>query len=358
MSTRALRRALAVAMFSSVAAMPLAVAPQVAQADSHAFLTVMTRNLDEGTDFGYIMAAAQGLMSFSDAVTATYLEVLGSNVCGRAAQIADEIAAAQPDLVSVQEAAQWTGPLPTGCAAAPSPTTIDAQAALMARLAADGAQYVVVSALDEFSSASIAALLPPGMGFLDRDLLLARVEPAGQLALSNVMAQHFSTLLPLPLGPGLSIPVTRGWISADVTVRGSAARMIATHLESFYQPVQMAQAMELVAGPANTSMPVVLAGDLNTGPGSAQMATYDWLTGGAGGGFVDTWAATHPGDPGYTDAFYTEDPFTPSTPSERIDLVLVRNAAVPSAPKDFMTGLELPHPSDHAGVVAKVTLPS
>ena len=321
---------------------------------AHRFVTVMTRNLDEGTDFGYVIAAASGQISFSDAVALTYGEVLASNVCGRAARMADEIAAAKPDLVSIQEAAVWTGPVAASCVGAATPTTIDAGAALLQRLAADGASYVVVKQQDEFSSASIASLLPAGLSFLDRDLLLARVEDPDLLSVANVSAAHFSTLLTLPLFPGVSIPITRGWISADATLRGRTVRVIATHLESFFEPVQQAQAQELVLGPANTSLRVIIAGDLNTGPGSAQTLTYGFLTTSAG--FTDTWNVTHPGDPGFTDAFYTEDPLTPAVPSERIDLVLVHGNLVPST--DVQVGGEIPHPSDHAGVVATIRIPS
>lgn len=315
---------------------------------AHSWVRVMTRNLDEGTDFGYIKLAAAGLMSFSDAVGATYTEVLSSDVCGRAARIADEIAATEPDLVSVQEAAVWTGPVTVNCPGAASATTIDAEAALLTRLSADGTPYVVVRAQDEFDS-SVLGLAPPGLSFLDRDVLLARVEPAVQLTLANIVSAHYSTLVPL-----LGVPILRGWISADATVRGRTARVISTHLESFFQPVQEAQAMELAAGPANTALPVIVAGDLNTGPGSDQVATYDWLT--TTGGFSDTWSITQPRDPGFTDAWYTEDPLAPSTPSERIDLVLVRGLTMTSAPKDYQVGNEVPHPSDHDGVVATVPI--
>jgi endonuclease/exonuclease/phosphatase family metal-dependent hydrolase len=345
----------AMAIVAPIAARPgTALAAPPGGNNAHRFVSVMTRNLDEGTDFGYITAAANGLMSFANAVAATYGEVLASNVCGRAARVADEIASAQPDLVSLQEAAVWTGPVPAGCAGAASSTTIDAEAALMTGLAADGANYVVVAEQDEFSSSVIAPLLPPGLSFLDRDLLLARVEDPDQLSVTNVTAAHFRTLLPLQLFPGVTIPITRGWISADATLRGRTVRVIATHLESFYEPVQEAQGIELVSGPANTTLPVIIAGDLNTGPGSAHLATYNFLT--ISAGFTDTWSVTHPGEPGFTDAFYTEDPTTPAVPSERIDLVLVRGNLVPTA--DVQVGGEIPHPSDHAGIVATIRIPS
>jgi endonuclease/exonuclease/phosphatase family metal-dependent hydrolase len=338
-------------MFLAIPTGAQVAAPSAHQSGAHSFLKVMTRNMDEGTDFGYIVAAAGNPIALQSAIVQTFCEVVASNPELRAAQIADEIAAAQPDLVSIQEVAEWQSSIALPCS---GPTTIDAEAALLDRLAVDGVRYHVVSELDEFNSISIFGPTLP-FSFLDRDLLLARDEPDGQLSIANVQAQHFSTLLVLPLAPGVNATIFRGWISAEVTVRDRSARVIATHLESFYEPVQLAQAAELVAGPGNTSLPVIIAGDLNTGPGSDMTLSYNLLTGNAG--FTDTWAVTRPNDPGYTDNFYTEDPLTPATPFMRIDLVLVRGAVVPSAPKDYQVGTEIPHPSDHAGVVAKVSIP-
>jgi endonuclease/exonuclease/phosphatase family metal-dependent hydrolase len=325
--------------------------PSAHERGAHSFLKVMTRNMDEGTDFGYIIAAAGNPSALQSAIVQTFCEVVASNPELRAAQMADEIAAAQPDLVSLQEVAEWQSSVTLPCT---GPTTIDAETALLDRLAVDGVSYHVVSQLDEFNSVSIFGSTLP-FSFLDRDVLLARDEPDGQLTIANVQAQHFTSLLVLPLAPGVNATILRGWISADATVRGRSARVIATHLESFYEPVQVAQAAELAVGPGDTSLPVVIAGDLNTGPGSNFTFSYDLLTQNVG--FTDTWAVTRPNDPGYTDNFYTEDPLTLSTPSMRIDLVLVRGAVVPSAPKDYLVGTEIPHPSDHAGVVAKVSIP-
>ena len=322
---------------------------------ANSFLTVMTRNMDEGTDFGFILAAAGSLSALQAALGETFCEVVASNPELRAAQIADEIAAAQPDLVSLQEVAELqSSVLFCSDAAIGIPTMIDAETALLDRLALDGVSYHVVSQLEEFNSTNIFG---PGIGFsfVDRDVLLARDEPDRELSIANVQAQHFSTLSVLPLAPGINVTILRGWISADATVRGRTARVIATHLESFFEPVQEAQAQELVTGPASTSLPVGIAGDLNSGPGSTQIASYNMLTQNAG--FTDTWTATRPNDAGFTVGFYTEDPLTPSTPSMRTDLILVRGAVVPSAPKDYLVGTEVPHPSDHAGVVAKVTIP-
>ena len=337
---------LGLAGLASATGAPSATTPDPSQPRS--FLTVMTRNMDEGTDFGYILGALGHPELLGPAIGQTFCEVVASNVEQRAARIADEIAAAQPDIVSLQEVARWQSFVPLPCT---GPTVIDAESALLNELAADGVSYHVVGQLDEFNSSAIPGL---PVSFLDRDVLLARAEPAVQLKLSNLQAQHFGTLLSLPLAPGVNVTIQRGWLSADATVQGRTVRVIATHLESFYEPVQQAQAAEIASGPANTPLPVILAGDLNTGPGSTQTASYQFLTTAAG--FTDTWSVTQPGSPGHTDGYYTEDPFTivPGGPTERIDLVLVRNIALSSAPKDYLVGTEIPHPSDHAGVVAKV----
>lgn len=356
MKRLAARRMFAVVAAATAATTSSAIGPVTALASGrddggeHAFLSVMTRNMDEGTDFGYITAAAGQPQLLGPAIVKTFCEVVASNVEQRAMRIADEIAANRPDIVSLQEVAEWQSFVPLPCSA---PTTIDAERALLARLAARDAGYHVVTQLDEFNSASIPGL---PVSFLDRDVLLARDRDEDRLSIANVMAQHFGTVLAIPLAPGVNVTILRGWMSADVTVDERTVRIIGTHLESFFEPVQQAQALELVSGPGKTSLPVIVAGDLNTGPGSKQTKSYTFLTQTAG--FTDTWTATRPHDAGFTDSFYTEDPLTPAVPSERIDLVLVRGIDVPSAPKDYLVGTEIPHPSDHAGVVARLTLHS
>src|ERR1035437_9956071 len=60
--------------------------PQNAPADNPHAITVMTRNMDAGTDLNYILA--------------------------RASRLADEIATHKPDLIALQEVTLWrTGPL-------------------------------------------------------------------------------------------------------------------------------------------------------------------------------------------------------------------------------------------------------
>jgi endonuclease/exonuclease/phosphatase family metal-dependent hydrolase len=339
------------------AAAPVVVSASAASREGeHASITVMTRNMDEGTDFGFIVGPHA--LPFAQGAALTYAEVLQSGIPQRSAAVADEIAKAEPDLVALQEVSLWHGPtLPPGGGT----ITLDALQFLRARLLADGADYRLVKVVPE---EGISASLGPGLAvsFLDRDVILARHDD--DLGLSHVRSGHFATQLSVTIPGAGPVSITRGWASVDVTVGGTKARFIATHLESFSFAVQAAQAAELVSGPAKTHLPVILAGDLNTGPnnnpaplGPAQVGTYNFLT--AQAGFVDSWAATHPGTPGYTDALYTEDPFTTTALSERIDLVLVRGHAKPTAVTQVgMSKVSGLWPSDHLGVVSKIRLAS
>jgi endonuclease/exonuclease/phosphatase family metal-dependent hydrolase len=323
--------------------------------DAHRYFTVMTRNMDEGTDFKLIFGASTP-SQFAAAAAATYQEVVASKIPERAAAIAGEIMQTRPDVVSLQEVSLWR----TGTLLQPPAqnVTFDQLASLEESLTADGVAYMPVIVLNE-----IDAEAPTTLGFdvrvTDRDVILVRADaPPGQLTIDNPRSAHFSTLLTIPsaIGP---ITVPRGWASVDATLRGRTVRVIATHLESFSSAVQSAQANEIATGPAGTDLPVILAGDLNTGPGGSP--AYGQLL---ADGFIDTWDATHPSDPGFTNPLFTEDPFVPfATPNQRIDLVLVRGAAEPSA--DLLTGNDISDltpsgrwPSDHAGVVATVRIPS
>jgi endonuclease/exonuclease/phosphatase family metal-dependent hydrolase len=96
-------------------------------------------------------------------------------------------------------------------------------------------------------------------------------------------------------------------------------------------------------------LPVVLAADLNSRPGTPELQPL-------AESLVDAWATTHPGRPGHT--FTTANPFV--GPHEwladgRIDHVLAR-PGTPGRPLTFraatLAGTGNPVPSDHYAVVA------
>ena len=121
--------------------------PAVAEDHRDRVLPIMTRNLDEGTDFGPIFQATTP-QDFAIQVAAAYLEVQASNIPERAAAIADEIAAQQPYLVGLQEVSVWsTGPLFMHA----DTETFNALRSLLTALAARGQQYTVIAILKGFT---------------------------------------------------------------------------------------------------------------------------------------------------------------------------------------------------------------
>jgi endonuclease/exonuclease/phosphatase family metal-dependent hydrolase len=184
--------------------------------------------------------------------------------------------------------------------------------------------------------------------------MLARTdENTSDLKLSNAESGTYPTAVTLPTVAGV-IHAPRGWVSVDVKVRGKSFRLITTHLEAFSPLVRNAQAAELLAGPADTTMPVVAIGDFNSGPGFDTGAYGTLLA----GGFADAW----PGGPGLTCCHSTDLHNSNAPLTKRIDLVLTRGGF--ETVSEQVVGAELSDrtasglwPSDHAGVVATLRLP-
>ena len=146
---------------------------------------------------------------------------------------------------------------------------------------------------------------------------------------------------------------------ASAEVRGASFTFFDTHLESFHPLVRQAQAAELAAIVGAVEGPLVLAGDLNSLPGTEGAAILA-APPPFGPGLVDVWAALHPNQPGFTCCF-AEDLADPALLLDvRIDYVMVRGLrpltarVLGAAPGDHATGL---WPSDHAGVTASLKVP-
>lgn len=313
-------------------------------------LTVMTRNLYLGTDLRPIFSAPTPFALFA-AAGAGYAQVEANRPAERMAAIADEIAAAQPDVVAIQEAAIFRTDVPPDGAASPAETTTyDLLDLLVDALDARGAPYEVVGELSG-TDAELPAGLPPtrDVRLTDRIALLARGNAkTADLKIESVASGHYAARLVVPTVAG-PIAVPRGWIAADVKVRGKVVRVVATHLEAFSDAAQVAQAGELLAGPAATDLPVLIAGDLNTRADGLGSPTYGILR---NAGFADSWSG-----PGTT-CCRAPDLSLPSVLDKRVDLVLSRGGfdVVRAEIVDGKTASGLWH-SDHAGFVATLGFP-
>jgi endonuclease/exonuclease/phosphatase family metal-dependent hydrolase len=326
-------------------------------------LPVMTRNMDAGSDFGYILAAATNPNSTQidllTAITKTFLEMHMSDYEGRADVIAAEIQAKQPYLVGLQEVTT----LRMGAYPGHATTVLDDQLqSLLQSLNQRGLHYkalkVQKNADIEMPAFDASYNLIP-VGFTDYDAVLVRTDlPVSQLKIENVEAQHFNAILDFPIA-GQVIPFTRGWISVDAKLRGKNYRFVTTHLETFVNEYQAAQAQELLYGPLNTYLPTILAGDLNSDANAPSFANGPAFGILLNGGFADIWSVLHPNDAGLTWPYFAEDKDnTNATPYQRIDLILIRGNGVAAESEQLIgtTPINGIWASDHAGVVASLKL--
>lgn len=337
--------------------------------------TVMTRNLYLGADLGPVLAAlATGdSNAIVGAATATWTAVQATAPEERLAAIADEIVAADPAVIGLQEVTTWTtftyNPQ-TGAVSSPV-VAYDFLELLLAELAERGAGYAELpgATAHNFVSPPIpvlagAAFPTRAVRLADRDVILARED----VEVANARTGTYQNIVSFPFG-GSTLPVARGWGSADVRVNRASFRFVNSHLEAFGIPgvdaeqLRVAQVEELLAAQAAIAsqtgkLPIVYVGDYNSS--APQAPAYARLSTAVG---VDAWTRTHRRDPGKTCCFDAtlRDPTNPLT--TRIDLVL--HSREVKASRATLVGEELGDmtasglwPSDHAGVVARLVVPA
>lgn len=315
----------------------------------------MTRNVYLGADLqDAIGALAFDPDSVPAAVGQVWATVQATDFETRAQALAAEIEEQAPDLVGLQEVAMWRTQYPSD-ALAENPrrarrVRFDFLKILHRALRERGLRYrtVAVSRNFDHEMPGIAEEGLTDIRLTDRDVILAR----RGVAASRRRHGTFQAAMVLPVGEGL--PVARGWAAVDARVNGTRFRFVSTHLEDGVEEVQRAQIAELLAGPAATDLPVVLAGDFNSDPlrGYSPLVHADALE----AGFSDAWTEVNPGDQGLTWGHLPtlDNPSTAFT--YRLDYVFLRGGAaaltaviVGEEPEDLFEGL---WPSDHAGVIA------
>jgi len=321
-------------------------------------LKVMTYNMYLGSDFTDIFQAQSGnevLLEVGEA----YRDMISGNVPERISSIADQIATGEPVLVGLQEVALWrTGAFLDGAPA--TDVTYDFLQVLLDELAERGLHYAPLEVQTNLDVELPGVVTPSDfrdIRYTDRDVILARTDlMTSQLKVEGTQSGTFDARIPITV-LGQTITVVRGWASADVKFRGKSYRFINAHLESIVELVQIAQALELLAGPADTDLPLILVGDFNS-DAEANGTAYLLLT---GAGLTDVWEDQQPSNPGFTWPLSGEIPLPTEVPTQRLDLILARGKISLSSVDIFgETAADLTpsgfRPSDHAGVGASVVL--
>jgi len=334
----------------------------VAAAPTPVTVTIMTQNINAGTDLTY---AAYGLLGYIDLPTGvelTYQEIQAADIPRRAAMLAAAVAKKKPDLLALQEVTLWR----TGLTAATATTVIaDQLQSLLFALAASGVPYDIV-AVNRVTDIALPKASGGVLRYTDQNALLVRADlrpPAFHL--SDVHADIFAAVYTLG---GLKVPA--GWISAMVHSEDRHFRLLTTHLQSAMAgdpsatTVQLAQAQELLGEARHSTEPVVIVGDFNSdailgvnGPGPDNTATAATIQ---AAGYVDAWSAAS--GPGQTWPLYLQDQFppppffAPSVPFERVDLIFSHGLHVLGVERVLAPGPSVMtwpyYASDHAGVLA------
>src|SRR5215213_1888642 len=235
-------------------------------------IPVMTRNLYVGADLSPVSAAAAtgDGPAIVQATTEAWQDVKATNFPERAGKLADEIGNSAPLLVGLQEVSLFRTGSPDSITATPTPAShveLDYLNILLKELEKRGLHYAPVTITEE-ADTEIPGYTAPGVlqdiRLTERDVILARTDVSNsKVQFSNKRTGVYAAYASVPIGQsGQSIDLLSGWGSVDVTLRGQTFRFINTHLEPEgpLSAIQVAQANELLNGPANTSLPVILVG--------------------------------------------------------------------------------------------------
>lgn len=337
----------------------------VAAAGGGAQVTVMTQNLYLGTGLTDAFTATSA-PQLTAAATRDWAQVLTTDFPARAAALADEIAAARPDVVGLQEVSLWRDETPGDALTHPAPdathVVFDYLALLLGALRARDVPYE--SATTEAGADLEFPYVGPSGGLddlrlTDRDAILVRSDAAGRV--SNPRHGHYTAQLSEPFVTG-PVESTRSWSSVDYRPDPrTTVRIFNTHLEvgdPGTGTIQEQQGAELQAQIAASPYPVIALGDFNTPADGSPTPTYRNLA----AVLHDAWTAARPTDAGATccRAASLADPADHA--QIRIDFVFTSG----SWPVTQVTRIgdrpfrASPRPlwvSDHDGVLARIVLP-
>ncbi|HKS63099.1 MAG TPA: endonuclease/exonuclease/phosphatase family protein, partial [Xanthobacteraceae bacterium] len=340
-----------------VALAALIAAPPPAKADDDGGIRLVTQNMFVGSSFAPL-STAQSPLELAIAVATIYNNIVASKPAERAAAMARGIAQRRPDLVALQEVAI----LRTGTGGPATTVRSDFLQSLLDELAALGQRYSAVAIVP-----GLDAQAPSVLGFevriSNQNAILVRSDLlGGAIKVSNLQIEQFGIKFAAPVLAG-SVADARGWAAIDVNMRGSKFRFVTTHLDSIVPAIRIAQAGELLRTAANTSLPVIMAGDFNINANTSLDPSFLAYQAMINAGFTDAWQSKRAPDPGFT-CCQAENLLNPaSLLNERIDLVLFRGGfgvadiSIIGNQQADRTSSGL-WPSDHAGVAATLRLPS
>jgi endonuclease/exonuclease/phosphatase family metal-dependent hydrolase len=310
-------------------------------------LSFLTWNLYLGADIEALLTTPPPPNQIPIRVTEVFRKVLATNFPVRVKAIAREIAFKKPDLIGLQEAVMWQQVIPYF-----RTITIDFLQLLLDELKKIGLHYDIAA-----QNSNVSVELPDSQGniirLLDRDVILIR--NSRKLNIVNKKEANFKTNLNVQIA-GQSFKVVRGWSFVDVKTNGKTFRVLNTHLDPTAK-IQVEQVNEILVGPANTILPLIIMGDLNSDAVTHDTPTYGIMM---NSGFHDLWRMVGNG-PGLT-CCQNDDLLNPvSSLNTRIDYLLFKNGWKPL--EADLVGVNLIGKtntnfwtSDHAGLIGRLMI--
>lgn len=336
-------------------------------------VTVMTQNVYVGADVTRLKSIAQNpnILTVPKLLGDVYQTSVDTQFEKRVGLIADQIAAARPHVVALQEVSLFRKESP-GNFVFGNPTmaetvVLDHLDLILKELRARGLDYSV-GAMVENADLEVPILAGEGddlfledLRLTDHDVLLVRgdVEVVAKKSGNFTDAVRFNA-------SGNQFVVPRGYAMIDAKVEGAEYRFATSHVEiapelnDEEQRLQSLQMKELVRAISDTKNPIILLGDFNSSPESEAGSAYHIAL---ESGYADMWKHRFRNAPEGNTCCYGETLDDPTDVLyERIDHVFYKPGLGRRAfnfTRSYVLGDEVDSrgdaglwPSDHAGLVS------
>lgn len=338
------------------------------EAEGPGIVKVMSRNVYIGTEVEKVLNAPSP-ETIPVLVAAGFEEVQSTDFHSRAEALVTEIEKTLPHLVGLQEMSifytQSPGDLLQGGTVPATDKFLDFFEVLENALEVRGLNYELVVTIKNaevelpmFAGLDGETILFDDVRIVDHDVILARSD----VTISNAVAVPYDSILVVQFDETTSISIPRGYVAVNAQIGQTSIVFANTHLESGNNSdLRMDQVSQLLEAYSNETLPVILAGDFNSRATTG--TTYNHVL---SEGYADTWISnplTYNVN-GYT---YGHDSNLRNESPDlrgRIDYIFVGSQGDPEIGEGFVLGDEKRDktdsglwPSDHAGVVTKVTYP-
>jgi len=236
-------------------------------------LTVMSRNLYHGGDIGPVLAVGFSDLALLTATAArVWEEVQANDFNERVVALVDEIEEAMPDIIGLQELAQFVifglNPSTGGYDFA---GVIDFETILVGELTSRGLPYSFVAVQENTVVRVPVAGFQTSEQYVPTQLVQLSIRDGvlvrNGLHIDDVSQGNYGAIVPLGVDPfGNPIEMKRGWIRVDAQVDGVPHHFVSTHMEiQSFAPFQLMQTEELLTEVvADLDGVTVLMGDFNS----------------------------------------------------------------------------------------------